>query len=171
MSNLGAQRGRVLAVHADHSENIGRCRVRSQCQLARKSSKRVQTGEPITLEKAVQIWPSDRSTTFESGCGERSGHPSGDCHFGQYRRGQTGDRQRKSGKKRRISVSVPCLQSLLSFGIHGQLLFLGYCDSFFKIQDPANPVDRRWPLSLRSIAFSDCHFPVRPGKTWCYNVA
>ena len=46
MSRLGAQRGQVLAVHADHSENIGRCQVRSQCQLARKSSKRVQTGEP-----------------------------------------------------------------------------------------------------------------------------
>jgi hypothetical protein len=48
-SYLGTQRGQVLAVHADHSENIGRCRVRSQCQLARKSSKRVQTGEPLCI--------------------------------------------------------------------------------------------------------------------------
>jgi hypothetical protein len=51
-SSVGAQRGQVLAVHADHSENIGCCRVRSECQLARKSSKRVQTGEPINCQNS-----------------------------------------------------------------------------------------------------------------------
>ena len=46
VSRLGAHRGQASAVRSNRSENNGRLRVRSEGQLSRKSSKRVQTGEP-----------------------------------------------------------------------------------------------------------------------------
>jgi hypothetical protein len=52
VSKVGGQSGQAAAFRVDHSENTGRSRVRSQCQLAYKSSKCVQTGEPL-LSSAI----------------------------------------------------------------------------------------------------------------------
>jgi len=47
VAKVGGQNGQTGAFPADHSENIRRSPVRSQCQLALKSSKRVQTRETL----------------------------------------------------------------------------------------------------------------------------
>jgi hypothetical protein len=47
VSKVGAQNGRSPASPTNHPENVTCSSVRSQRQLARKSSKRVQTGEAI----------------------------------------------------------------------------------------------------------------------------
>jgi hypothetical protein len=48
VSKLGACRGQTSAVRSDRSENNARPRVRSLGQLGGESSKRVQTGEPMS---------------------------------------------------------------------------------------------------------------------------
>ena len=55
MSKVGAQYGQASAVYTDHSESIRRSQVRSQCHLARKSSKRVQGGEPNTVDGVLVL--------------------------------------------------------------------------------------------------------------------
>jgi hypothetical protein len=51
---LGAQSGQRPAVTLDHSENTMRSQVRSRPELARESSKRVQTGEPNCVFQIVR---------------------------------------------------------------------------------------------------------------------
>jgi hypothetical protein len=48
-SRLGARRGHAVALTVDKIERNTSCRVRSERQLGRKSSKRVQRGEPIQV--------------------------------------------------------------------------------------------------------------------------
>ena len=50
VSGLGTRHGLRPAVRIDHSENNAPPPVRSEGQLSRKSSKRVQTGEPHNFE-------------------------------------------------------------------------------------------------------------------------
>jgi len=49
VSKLGARRGHGSSITRDHAERTSLSRVRSQGELACKSSKRVQTGEPTQV--------------------------------------------------------------------------------------------------------------------------
>src|ERR1017187_10329843 len=55
VSRLGAHPGQASAVRSNRSENNRRRPVRSEGQLSRKSSKRVQTGEPIGISRPPAI--------------------------------------------------------------------------------------------------------------------
>jgi hypothetical protein len=55
VSRLGAHRGHASAVRSNRSGNNGRLWVRSEGQLSRKSSKRIQTGEPIGISRPPAI--------------------------------------------------------------------------------------------------------------------
>jgi hypothetical protein len=85
VSRLGAHHGQASAVCSNRSENNGCLRVRSEGQLARKCSKRVQTGEPnrnalISLDGRWRENAKAFAIRFESSLGS-SGNTEGCYHF------------------------------------------------------------------------------------------
>jgi hypothetical protein len=65
VSRLGTRPGQASAVRSNRSENNRRLRVRSQGQLCRKSSKRVQCGEPTEIGVSNLYFTGDPNSTLE----------------------------------------------------------------------------------------------------------
>src|ERR1039458_10410056 len=66
VSRLGARRGQSSAVRSNRSENNERLRVRSERQLSRKSSKRIQTGEPDSVFGDVRYRSEEHTSELQS---------------------------------------------------------------------------------------------------------
>src|ERR1035437_220821 len=79
VSRLGARHGYSSALCVNDDENKIRPWVRSHCQLARESSKRVQTGEPNSPTKRSHCFSELRGSTGKPRCGFELSCPAADA--------------------------------------------------------------------------------------------